>query len=271
MFATLILTLAAVQSVAPPLPGVLLDRRLAEQLPAVVGDTVWARPLAADAGPRPFLVEGVFERAADPSRIARNDYEIRFHLPDLEAMLPTRDRVDRFAVALEPGRDPTAVARWVESLAFGTQVHETERVANESSTTFLVVSRFHDAIGAVTLLASGIFLLCLMVIRVDERRGDVRMMRLVGISRWTVLRAVLAEAVVVAGVASVFGALLGVAMSVAVNVYYAAFYDTTLRFAIVTPRIVLLAVSLGLALGVGAGLLAALRITGVPPQRLGER
>ena len=56
-----------------------------------------------------------------------------------------------------------------------------------------------------------------------------------------------------------------------VNAHYASVYDTTLKFALVTPRIVLLAALLGLALGVAAGALAAWRVVTTAPQRLGER
>jgi putative ABC transport system permease protein len=244
---------------------------MAEDLPASLGDVVFARALAGEGEAQPFIVEGVFERAADPSRIARNEYEVRFHLPDLEAMLPTRDRVDRFAIALARGADAAAVASWIEGTAFGTQVFETAVLAEETSTTFRVVSRFHDAIGAVTLLASGIFLLCLMVIRVDERRSDVRTLRLVGVSRGTILRTIVLESVAVAATASIAGAVLGALLTAGVNFYYAGYYDTTLRFAILSPRILILSVSLGVALGVAAGVLAALRVVRVPPQRLGER
>jgi putative ABC transport system permease protein len=251
-------------------PGILIERRLAEDLPAAVGDTVYAKALGGEIE-RLFVVEGVFERAADPNRIARNDYEVRFHLPDLEQLLSDRDRVDRFAVALRPGADPADAARWVESLAFGTQVYEASALADRSSTTFRVVSRFHDAIGLVTMLASGIFLLCLMVIRVDERRGDVRTMRLVGISRRTILSAVVVEAVCIAAAASLLGIGLGALMTRGVNAYFGAFYDTTLDFAILSPRIMGLSLVMGLVLGISAGALAALRIVRVPPQRLGER
>ena len=144
-------------------------------------------------------------------------------------------------------------------------------LAGRTSTTFRVISRFHDAIGFVTLLASGIFLLCLMIIRVDERRSDVRTMRLIGISRLTVLSTVITEAVLIATVASVAGVVLGALISVGVNAYYGAFYDTTLRFAILTPQIVITAIILGIVLGVAAGTLAALRLLRLPPQKLGER
>ena len=104
-----------------------------------------------------------------------------------------------------------------------------------------------------------------------ERRSDVRTMRLIGISRLTVLRTVITEAVLIATVASVAGVVLGALISVGVNAYYGAFYDTTLRFAILTPQIVITAIILGIVLGVAAGTLAALRLLRLPPQKLGER
>ncbi len=254
-----------------PLPGLLVDRRLAEAGALAVGDTVRVRALAGSGGARPFVVEGIFERAADPSRISRNDFEVRFHLPDLEALLPVHDRVDRFAVALVPGAAPDSAARWIESLAYGTSAYGSRELAEEASTTFAVISRFHRAIGVVTVLASGIFLLCVMIIRVDERRRDVGVLRLIGISRRTVFAAVVLEAIGIAAVGSVAGVLVGALISRLVNLHYAAVYDTTLRFALLTPRILLLAGALGLVLGAFAGGLAALRVVRVPPERLGER
>jgi putative ABC transport system permease protein len=253
------------------LPEMLVERRLAESVPLAVGDTVRVRALAGTVPARPFVVAGVFERAADPNRIARNDFEVRFHLPDLEAMLPTRDRVDRFAIVLRPGADADSAARWIERAAFGTRAYGSEALARETSATFAVVSRFHDAIGIVTILASAIFLLCVMVIRVDERKRDMGMLRLIGVSRGTVFRAIVLEAIGIAVAGSVIGGGLGIVVARVVNAYYAQVYDTTLRFALVTPRIVILAALLGLALGAVAGALAAWRVVRVPPQKLGER
>lgn len=263
--------LALLQLAAAPLPELLVERRLAEAAGLSVGDTVRVRPQSGGAAPRPFLVAGIFERAPDPARISRNDYQLRLHLPDLEAMQPVRDRVDRFAVVLAPGADPEAAARWIQGTALGTRAFGSDALADSASATFRVVSRFHDAIGVVTILASAIFLLCVMIIRVDERRRDMGVLRLIGVGRGTVFRAVVLEALAIALLGSAAGAGLGVLVSGLVNAHYARVYDTTLRFALVTPRIVLLAAALGLLLGATAGALAAWRLTRVPPQRLGER
>jgi putative ABC transport system permease protein len=256
---------------ATDLPGILVERRLAEHLALSVGDSVSAVALAGDGSARSFVIEGIFERGADPNRIARNEFEVRLHLPDLEAMLPSRDRVDRFSISLAPGADADAAARWVEGLAFGTRVYASRTLAEEASTTFAVVSRFHRAIGIVTVLASGIFLLCVMVIRVDERRRDIATLRLVGISRRTIFRTVVGEAVGIAVLGSVAGIALGALVTRIVNLYYAGVYDTTLRFALITPRTLVLAAVLGLTLGVAAGSLAAWRVVRVPAERMGER
>jgi putative ABC transport system permease protein len=278
MIATLALALSLAQQpaatarpAAVALPEVLVDRRLAESVPLRPGDTVRVRALAGRGAPRAFVVAGVFEREADPNRISRNEMELRFHLPDLQALLPQPDRVDRFAVVLEPGARADSAARWVEGVAFGTRAYGSAALANETSATFRVVSRFHDAIGIVTILASAIFLLCVMIIRVDERRRDMGVLRLIGVSRGTVFRAIVLEAVAIAVAGSAVGAGLGLVAARIVNAHYAGVYDTTLRFALVTPRIVLIAALLALVLGVGAGVLAAWRVVAVPPQKLGER
>jgi putative ABC transport system permease protein len=263
---------ALTQAPTPALPQVLVERRLAEAAGLEPGDTVRARALASkDPAARPFVVAGVFEREADPNRIARNEYEVRFQLPELEALTGRRDRVDRFAVVLAPGADADSAARWIEGVAFGTRAYGSAALAEETSATFRVVSRFHDAIGIVTILASAIFLLCVMVIRVDERRPDMAVLRLMGVSRGTVFRAIVVEAVAIAILGSAMGAALGGLIARIVNAHYARVYDTTLRFALVTPRIVLLAALLGLLLGVVAGALAAWRVVSVAPQKLGER
>lgn len=268
---SLMVLLLAVAPQTGDLPGILLERRLAAELAAEPGDTVMARALSGAGQERPFLVEGIYERAADPNRISRNELEVRFHLPDLEELLGLDDRVDRFAIELREGADVRSAGEWIEGLAYGTRVIATTDLTDEASTTFQVVSRFHDAIGLITMLASGIFLLCLMVIRVDERRSDVRMLRLVGISRRTVFGAIVIEAVSISAVAAGLGAVIGALMTAVVNAYYASYYDTTLRFALLDAQVIWTAIGTGVVLGVVAGVLAALRVVALSPQRLGER
>jgi putative ABC transport system permease protein len=140
--------------------------------------------------------------------------------------------------------------------------------AVETSKTFAVVSRFHRAIGLITIVASAIFLLCIMLLKVDERRRDVAALRLIGCSARTIVGSVVLEAAAIAVLGSLAGVGVGAAASFIVNRHYQAVYRTPLRFSIVTGDIVLLAVALSLVLGIVAGWLAARRLVRTPPLAL---
>ena len=141
----------------------------------------------------------------------------------------------------------------------------------ETSRTFLVVSRFHRAIGVITIVASAIFLLCIMLLKVDERRRDVAALRLMGISSRSIVRSVMVEAALVAVVGSAVGVGIGWVASQIINWHYRGVYRTPLAFAVVTPGIVVLAVSLSLALGLVAGFVAAQRLVHMSAARAAER
>ena len=138
----------------------------------------------------------------------------------------------------------------------------------ETGATFRVVNRFHRAIGVITIVASAIFLLCITLLKVDERRRDVGALRLIGISRRSIVRAVVLEASFISLIGSAMGAALGYCAGWIVNWHYQGVYSTPLKFAIVTPSIVLFATVLSLALGVIAGLLAAQRLVRQAPLAL---
>lgn len=254
----------------PAPASVALERRLAERLGAGVGDTLLIG-LDAGANARRVVVAAVYEPAADPSAITRREYYLRLHLPDLAALLGTPDRVDRFGVGLQAGVRPPVAARALNRMAFGFRAYPSAEIAGESSETFRVVSRFHQAIAVISVVASAIFLLCIMLLKVEERRRDAAVMRFTGISRRTIFGALLLEATLVASLGSLLGVGLAVAASAVTNLYYQHFFDTTLVFSVVTPEIVRFSVLLSLGLGLLAGSLAAWRLIRANPMLLWGR
>jgi putative ABC transport system permease protein len=246
---------------------IAIDDRLAADAGLHVGDRVVVAATPDGAGDT-VRIAAIVQRSADPSKIAGNEYEIRTHLDQLQTLIGYGDRVDRFAVHT---RDSAATARAlaaVNQAAFGFHAYRSSEIAVETSETFRVVSRFHRAIGVITIVASAVFLLCILLLKVDERRRDVAALRLIGISRASVIRSVVLEAAFVAVLGSLLGVGIGFVTSGLVNAYYQALYRTPLRFSIVTPDIVLFAVALSLVLGLGAGLLAATRLVRTPPLTL---
>ncbi|HEX7023286.1 MAG TPA: ABC transporter permease, partial [Gemmatimonadales bacterium] len=144
-------------------------------------------------------------------------------------------------------------------------------IASESSRTFLVVSRFHRAIGVISIVASAIFLLCIMLLKVEERRLDAAVMRMIGVRRRTVFAALLLEACLIALIGAGLGIGLAGAASGVINAFYGARFETALRFSMLTPDLMLFGTSLSLLLGVGAGAITAARLIRTRPLVLWRR
>lgn len=247
--------------------SVAIDSRLAADAGLRVGDRVVVASTPGEAGDT-VVIQGIVQRRADPAEIARGEYRIRMHLGQLQELLGYGDRVDRFAVGTRsPAAIPDALDR-INGAAFGFRAHRSADIAVETSKTFAVVSRFHRAIGVITIVASAIFLLCIMLLKVEERRRDVAALRLMGISARTIVRSVVLEASAIAVLGSVAGVVVGALASWLVNWYYQGVYRTPLRFSMVTGDIVLLAVALSLVLGIVAGWLAAYKLVRTPPLAL---
>lgn len=246
---------------------IAIDEVLAEQAHLRVGDRVTVSP--TPGGPGDTVVVGaIVRRDADPSEVARGDLRVRMHLDHLQTLSNYGDRVDRFAIETKPGANVPGLIERINNVAFGFRAYRSRDIAVETSRTFQVVSRFHRAIGIITIVASSVFLLCIMVLKVEERRRDIAALRLMGISRWTVVRAIVVEAALIATLGSMLGIVLGWLISLFVNSYYQAAYRTPLAFSIVTPPIVIVAVGLSLVLGITAGVAASLRLVRQPPLAL---
>jgi putative ABC transport system permease protein len=246
---------------------IAIDDALAERAHLKVGDRVSISAGAGTVGDT-VIVGAIVRRGADPSEVARGDLRVWMHLDQLQAVAGYGDRVDRFAIATTPTADIPRLIDRINQVAFGFQAYRSRDIAVETSRTFQVVSRFHRAIGIITIVASSVFLLCIMVLKVEERRRDIAALRLMGISRATVMRAIIIEAAVVAVLGSALGVAIGWAISLVVNWHYQALYQTPLAFSIVTAPTIAFAVSLSLVLGIAAGVMASLRLVRTPPLAL---
>jgi putative ABC transport system permease protein len=246
---------------------VAIDEVLASKAHLALGDTISLSAKPGAAGEM-VIVGAIVRRGADPSEVSRGDMRVRLHLDQLQKLSAYGDRVDRFAVETTPAADLSSLIERINRVAFGFRAYRSRDIAVETSRTFQVVSRFHRAIGIITIVASSVFLLCIMVLKVEERRRDIAALRLMGISQSTVVRSIVIESAVVAVLGSALGILLGWAVSLFVNWHYQALYQTPLEFSVLTPPIIIAAVALSLALGIGAGLLASLRLVRTPPLQL---
>lgn len=244
---------------APPLPDIWIADRTARALGLAAGDTLEAAADAALQGGRRFRIAGIYRPQADPFEIGFGRLGVRLHLPDLAALLGTADRVDRFVLRTRTPAGRDTLAADLNAAGLGFRAYTSAELAARSSSTFAVISQFHKAIGIVSLLAGLVFLAALLVLKFEEMRRELAVLRLVGVSRRTVLGAVTATAAAVALAGSVAGAGIGALAIALVNPLARHRYDTDLVFARWSLPVVSLAVGLSILLGLLAGIFIALR------------
>ena len=241
-------------------PDILISRQAFRDAHLSVGDTVTLARDQSGAGGRTFRIAGVYEPTPDPMRFNAERLEVRMHLDDAlafgtETAADSTDSIAAINLKVAAGVDPQRLAGDLTSRYPLLFVRPTARKGDD--TPFAVLDRFHLAIAIVTVIGSTAFLLALMVIRAEERRETIGMLRLIGISTRSILLEVVVEGLAVALVGAVFGVLLAWAAQYGVNRYFQARYDTTLIFVRVTVPIALRAIAISVPVGVVAGAAAS--------------
>ena len=239
---------------------VLLSERAAMALGVAAGDTVEASGDAAFPAPERYVVASVYRPQADPVEVGRDSRFARVHVDDLERLSGHADRVQRVVVKLrDPSRAPEVRDR-LRATGLPFDAYTSTELAARTSGTFEVIARFQQAIAWLALAAGAVFLVTLMVLKVEERRRELAALTLIGISRRTVLTGLVLESVIVALLGGALGVGIGLLASRAINAYFRSYYRTDLVFSRVGTDVALLALGVAVPIGVAAAVVAAWRL-----------
>jgi ABC-type antimicrobial peptide transport system permease subunit len=241
-------------------PEILVNRRMAEKLQLKTGDIVEISVTGDMKKIRQYRIAAIYEERADPALVPLKRNFIKMHLSDLEELSGKKDELDLISIQISKNTDASKLAARLNADAIGFTAYSAQELANRSSTTFVVVSKFHEAIAFIAMTAGAVFIFALMVMRVEDQRKNLAILTVTGISKQTILKALMLEAVFFAFFASILGAGLGAISAKLVNLYYQHYYQTTLVFAEVTGGILVRAISISFLLGIIAGTFSWFRL-----------
>lgn len=258
----LALLAAAAPALAADPSDILVSRQLLAKAHLSIGDVVTLASDASGTRARRFRVAGVYEPTPDPMKFNVERIEARMHLDDLLGLTAdpadpsSADAVSAINVGL-PNPDQPGRRTFSRALSSRTPFVGAASTHDNENATFVVIDRFHTAIAVVTVIGSTAFLLALMVIRAEERKETVGVLRLIGISRKTIMTEVIVEGLLVAMAGAAIGVLIAAAAQHSVNRFFQARYDTTLVFMRVSPAIALRSIAVAVPVGVVAGAVAS--------------
>jgi len=186
-----------------PLPrqhrgGALVGSSVAASLDLQIGSSI-------EVGQETYRVIGVMAPGEDITPVQ----------PDNAVVLAEREFVggyDQAVIVADSPADATAIASGVrERLNVRVEqvsVFELSEILATIAEFFTLLNRFLIGLGSVSLIVAGVSIFNLMLMSTAERRGEIGLMRAVGIHRRDVLKLLLVEAALLGAVGGVTGAVL---------------------------------------------------------------
>ena len=163
---------------------------------------------------------------------------------------------------LEPGADPEKVAERIEAEIPEVQAQTSGDLLFYAGNILQIVNIVQFGISFVALVVGGLLVANTVLMNVYERFAEFGIMRAMGAKQGFVFRLVLLESLMLAVVGGVFGSLGAYLASIVMNAYTIA--QIGIPLSAVTPRLVLFAFLVSLALGVLSGLLPARTASKIP-------
>ena len=220
-------------------------------------------------------------RVGSTVTVESNDYRVVAVLPEQSSISPLRadsavvlppgefaaSGYSQVVVQADSGGDAEAVASEVRDRLNARErrvsVFSLTSVLDRISEFFALLNGFLLAVAGVSLVVAGVSIFNVMLMTVSERRGEIGVLRAVGIHRDQVLRTLLVEATLLGVVGGALGAVLGAVAVVAVAL------NTDLPLAaVLVPTNALVALgsfAFGVTVALVGGLYPAYRAAWEPP------
>ena len=242
---------------------------LIEQLRAKVGDTVevatgYDPQTRSYTGQRKLVLTGrvrfIYGASRQPASAMRRE--------TLEGMVEPerRNRASLFMVRLRQGADAEEVRAWISSelpnvtaISIATAIAQVDqRLSYFRQLAFIL--------GAVSLFVGFLLVTTLVTVSVNERAGEIAVMRAIGVSRAHVVQQIVLEGVAISLAGALLGLALGLVTARYLNAILSAFpgLPMAIDFFLFQPRAAWSALGLLVMSGIGAGIYPAWRASSLP-------
>jgi putative ABC transport system permease protein len=186
----------------------------------------------------------------------------------LEAMegQARRDRASLFMIRVRKGADPDRVREWIETYIPTVSAISVATAIAQVDQRLSYFRQLALILGAVSLFVGFLLVTTLVTVSVNERSGEIAVMRAIGVSRTHVVQQIVLEGVAISFVGALMGLGLGLITARYLNAILSAFpgLPMAIDFFLFQPNAVWTALGLLIASGIGAGIYPAWRAASLP-------
>jgi putative ABC transport system permease protein len=249
--------------------AIVANDYLLEQLGAEIGDTLdvgtgYDPQTRSYTGQRQLVVSGrvrfIYGATDQPGSAMRRE--------TLEGMVEPgrRDRASLFMVSLRGGADAEQVRAWIAAQLPNVTAISIATAIAQVDQRLSYFRQLAVILGAVSLFVGFLLVTTLVTVSVNERAGEIAVMRAIGVSRAHVVQQVVIEGVAISMAGAVVGLALGLVTARYLNEILSAFpgLPMAIDFFLFQPRAAWSALGLLVVSGIGAGIYPAWRAASLP-------
>ena len=186
----------------------------------------------------------------------------------LEAMggQSSGDRASLFMIRVRKGADPDRVREWIETYIPGVSAISIVTALAQVDQRLSYFRQLAFILGAVSLLVGFLLVTTLVTVSVNERTGEIAVLRAIGVSRTHVVQQIVLEGVAISVAGAAIGLALGLATARYLNTILSAFpgLPMAIDFFLFQPLAAWTALALLVASGIAAGIYPAWRAASLP-------
>lgn len=256
-----------------PAPNaIVVNDRLLRELGKRLGDTItvatgYDPQTRSYSGERVFVITGTVHflyGASDQSAAAMR----RETLKALNASSPTRagDRASLFMIRVRQGGDVENARRWIEAQLPTVSALSISTAIAQVDQRLAYFRQLAIILGTVSLFVGFLLVTTLVTVSVNERSGEISVMRAIGVSRAHIVEQVVLEGLVISLVGAAFGLGIGLLTARYLNSILSAFpgLPMAIDFFLFQPVAAWSALGLLTVSGIVAGIYPAYRAASMP-------
>ncbi len=177
-----------------------------------------------------------------------------------------RDRASLFMVRVRKGANPDSVRNWIATQIPSVSAISVATAIAEVDQRLSYFRQLAFILGAVSLFVGFLLVTTLVTVSVNERAGEIAVMRAIGVSRAHVVQQIVIEGVAISLVGAIIGLGLGLVTARYLNSILSAFpgLPMAIDFFLFQPRAAWSALGLLVASGIVAGIYPAWRAASLP-------
>ena len=234
--------------------------------PALIGDTLRLTSVRTFGSAAAASAEFVVVGTAEFVYASASEVPVALPIQALREISSRPAEASFLMLSAEPDTDPDALARRLQARIPSVEIVSIHEIVRRAEMRLSYFRQLALILGSVSLVVTALLVGTIMAVSINDRYGIIAALRAIGVSRRSIIVTLLVETLALVTIAGVIGLALGAVTARYLEGILSDFpgLPAAIRFFVLEPRQLLVAIAALVTVGVAAALIPAYRASTLP-------